>query len=203
MRNSFFNSLVLSNAAQVISISLISVIAAVSLSSAEEAKPVAAEAKESQPGTTVPQPAELPPAEPVSPEIAALYEKYGGYCAAIVDDAREQRYASKRGEIETLAADLKKRIEVAEAQSAALEKWVNRREEFAKQATEKIVEIYANMRPEASALRLQQLDINLAASLLLAIPPRKASPILNEMDEKNAAAITAVMAASARMDDPS
>jgi flagellar motility protein MotE (MotC chaperone) len=137
------------------------------------------------------------------PEIAALYEKYGGYCDAIVDEARERRYALKRCEIERIADELQKRIAAAEAQSAVLEKWVTRREEFAQQATAKIVEIYANMQPEASAARLQQLDINLAASLLLAIPPRKASPILNEMDEKNAAAITAIMAASARVEDPS
>lgn len=143
------------------------------------------------------------PAKEISPEIAALYQKYGAYCDAIVDEVREQRYALKRAEIEKLASELEKRIEVAEAQSAALEKWVSRREEFAKQATAKIVEIYANMRPEASASRLQQLDINLAASLLLAIPPRQASPILNEMDEKFAAAITGVMAASARVVDPS
>jgi flagellar motility protein MotE (MotC chaperone) len=141
--------------------------------------------------------------ESLSPEIIAFYDKYGGYCDAIVDAAREQRYASKRIEIEQLSKELQKQIDIAEAKSAALEKWVSQREEFARQATAKIVEIYANMRPEASAARLQQLDINLAASLLLAIPPRQASPILNEMDEENAAAITAVMAASARKDDPS
>jgi flagellar motility protein MotE (MotC chaperone) len=141
--------------------------------------------------------------ENLTPDIIAFYDKYGGYCNAIVDTAREQRYALKRSEIEALSKGLQKKIELADAKSSALETWVKRREEFAKQATAKIVEIYANMRPEASAVRLQQLDINLAASLLLAIPPRQASPILNEMDEKTAAAITAVMAASARMDDPS
>ena len=141
--------------------------------------------------------------EKISPEIAALYEKYGAYCDAIVDDARERRYALKLREIEAAAAKLGEQAEAVEMQSAALKNWVTRREEFAKQATTKIVEIYANMRPEASASRLQKLDINLAASILLAISPRQASPILNEMDEKSAATITAVMAASARMDDPS
>lgn len=203
MRSSFFNRLGCRRAGQVIFISLIGMIEAGHLVSAEEAMPIAADLAESQSGKPESSALPTPPAKEISPEIAALYEKYGAYCAAIVDDAREQRYALKRSEIETLAADLQKRIEVAEIRSAALEKWVSRREEFAKQATAKIVEIYANMRPEASASRLQQLDINLAASLLLAIPPRQASPILNEMDEKNAAAITAVMAASARMDDPS
>lgn len=139
----------------------------------------------------------------LNPEITALYDKYGAYCAAIVDPAREHRYALKRAEIEKLIADLELRVAEAEAKSDVLEKWVKRREEFARQANEKVVEIYANMRPEASAARLEQLDINLAASLLLAIPPRQASPILNEMDEKNAALITSVMAASARKDDPS
>lgn len=139
----------------------------------------------------------------ITDEMAAKYEKYGAYCNAIVDDARELRYANKMQEINLLLDELQARIATAQTKSAEFQAWVTRREEFAKLATAKIVEIYANMRPEASAARLQQLDINLAASLLLAIPPRQASPILNEMDEKNAAAITAVMAASARQDDPS
>ncbi|MGB8818270.1 MAG: MotE family protein [Rhizobiaceae bacterium] len=150
-------------------------------------------------------PAALTPAADlkITSEMAAKYEKYGDYCKAIVDDARELRYANKMQEINLLLDELQARIEIAQTKSAEFQGWVTRREEFAKLATAKIVEIYANMRPEASAARLQQLDINLAASLLLAIPPRQASPILNEMDEKNAAAITAVMAASARQDDPS
>ena len=179
------------------------VIGAGHLALAEESKTQPAAVLNGQTGEPMQQTGPLQPVEEISPEIAALYEKYGAYCDAIVDDAREQRYALKRDEIEVFAAELQKRIEMAEAKSANLEKWVRRREEFAKQANSKIVEIYANMRPEASASRLQQLDMNLAASILLAIPPRQASPILNEMDEKNAAAITAVMAASARMDDPS
>jgi flagellar motility protein MotE (MotC chaperone) len=203
MRNSCSNNTACDTCVWIKVIFAIFLIGANSAALAEEAISQPTEDKKSQNSEPAHQASLAHSSDKISPEIAELYEKYGAYCDAIVDEAREQRYALKRAEIETLATQLQKQIEVAETQSAALEKWVRRREEFAKQATSKIVEIYANMRPEASASRLQQLDINLAASLLLAIPPRQASPILNEMDEKNAAAITAVMAASARAEDPS
>lgn len=186
-----------------IAISSILIIATGQSISAEEANIQHAGSSTGQSSELAPQILSGQPPVEISPEIAALYERYGAYCDAIVDEAREQRYAIKHAEIETMARLLQDRIEVAKTQSAALEKWVRRREDFAKQATAKIVEIYANMRPEASATRLQKLDVNLAASILLAISPRQASPILNEMDEKTAATITAVMAASARAEDPS
>lgn len=203
MRNSFFSSVSGRKSWQTLLIASLGTLVPGNLALAEEAS-VPKETNQHAQDGEVPTAAK-PTARAVNsnPEIADFYEKYGAYCDAIVDDARELRYALKLRELEAAAEELKKQIEVAEAQNAALEKWVSQRQEFAKQATAKIVEIYANMRPEASAARLQQLDMNLAASILLAIPPRQASPILNEMDEKNAAAITSVMAASARVEDPS
>lgn len=125
------------------------------------------------------------------------------FCESIVDEAREQRYFLVEKRLTLLLAEAEQRITEVKAKKVELEAWVLRREEFAKQASGKLVEIYAGMKPEASAARLEKIDPGLAASLLLAIQPRQAGVILNEMDEKIAADITAIMAASARRKDPS
>ncbi len=125
------------------------------------------------------------------------------FCDAIADPAREQRYHLKQEELKALLASVNERVAELEKQKADYEEWVRRREDFAKLATKNLVEIYATMKPEASAVRLTELNPELAASLLLAITPRQASAILNEMDEKVAAALTGIMAASARKKDPS
>lgn len=125
------------------------------------------------------------------------------YCGAIVDPAREQRYLLKQQELKSALAAVNERLAELEKRKADYQQWVQRREDFAKRATQSLVEIYAAMKPEASAARLSQLDPELAASLLLAIATRQSSAILNEMDEKTAAALTNIMAASARKNDPS
>lgn len=125
------------------------------------------------------------------------------YCGAIVDPAREQRYLLKQQELKSALAAVNERLAELEKRKADYQQWVQRREDFAKRATQNLVEIYGAMKPEASAARLSQLDPQLAASLLLSIATRQSSAILNEMDEKTAAALTSIMAASARKSDPS
>jgi flagellar motility protein MotE (MotC chaperone) len=125
------------------------------------------------------------------------------FCEGVVDAAREQRYYLKQQELKALLTSLDERLAVLDKRKAEYEEWVQRREDFAKHATANLVEIYSGMKPDASAVRLAELEQNLAASLLLAIAPRQASAILNEMDEKVAASLTGIMAASARTKDPS
>ncbi len=125
------------------------------------------------------------------------------FCDGIVDAAREKRYYLKQQELKALLIDVDKRLATLNERKTEYEEWVRRREDFANRATKNLIEIYANMKPEASAVRLAALESELAASLLLAISPRQASAILNEMDEKVAASLTGIMAASARQKDPS
>ncbi len=125
------------------------------------------------------------------------------FCDGVVDAAREQRYYLKQQELKALLTSVEERLALLEKRKAEYEEWVRRREDFAKRATTNLVEIYSGMKPDASAVRLAELEKNLAASLLLAIAPRQASAILNEMDEKVAASLTGIMAASARTKDPS
>lgn len=117
------------------------------------------------------------------------------FCANIVDDARERRYAIQREELETLRADIEAKITILEERRAAYEQWAQKREEFAEAANEGLVAVYANMRPDAAAVRMEELPAELSAALLTKLKPRASAAILNEMSTKDAALITQIMAA--------
>lgn len=125
------------------------------------------------------------------------------FCSNVIDEARERRYAIKEQELQALMKDVEDRIAVLEEKRAAFVEWMRRREEFASLATESIVDIYAKMRPDAAAQRMEILEADLAAAILLKLPSRNAGIILNEMSAKSAAAITSIIADSARPTDPS
>ena len=124
------------------------------------------------------------------------------FCANIADAAKDRRYALQTMELEKLQADIDTRIAALEAKRAEYETWLNRREAFLAQAEDKVVKIYATMRPDAAAERLAELRVELAAGILMKLDAKKAGVILNEMERKAAAALTGIMAAAVRTTDP-
>lgn len=125
------------------------------------------------------------------------------FCANIAEPARERRYAMKAAELRKLQEDVEARIAVLEERSAEFAKWVARREAFMQKADDSLIAIYAKMRPDAAAVRLELLGTDLSAAILMKLSPRQAGVILNEMDAAKAASITALMSASASRRDPS
>lgn len=125
------------------------------------------------------------------------------FCSNIADAARERRYALKAAELRKLQEKVEQRIALLEEKSAEFEKWVSRRDAFMQKANESLVEIYAKMRPDAAAARLELLGIDLAAVILMKLTPRQAGVILNEMDAAKAASVTGIMSATAKSRDPS
>lgn len=132
----------------------------------------------------------------------ASHEDVRRFCSNIADAARDQRHALQVAELETLRGDIDRRIETLEARRAEYEEWLRRRNDFLARAEENLVGIYARMRPDAAAERLAEVPAELAASILMKIGARQAGIILNEMDLKAAASLTAIMASATRRQDP-
>lgn len=126
----------------------------------------------------------------------------GDFCSNIRDDAQERRFALKMQELKNLRQQIEDRIIALENKRAELEAWQKKREKFANLADESLVEIYSKMRPDAAAGRLEIIEPVLAAALLLKMPRRKASVVLNEMTASKAAKITEVIAASTAQKKP-
>lgn len=118
-------------------------------------------------------------------------------CGNILDPVREKRYALQMAELEALQAKIQERIDLLETKRAELEKWATMREEFAKQASANLVEVYAKMPASAAAERLETIEGGLSAALMMKLKARNAAAILSEMSKEKAAFITRIMAASA------
>ena len=125
------------------------------------------------------------------------------FCSNIADAARDRRYALQAAELKQLQDEVDARIKALEAKRAEYETWLKRREVFLARAGEGVVNIYADMKPDAAAERLAAVKPDLAAAILMKLEARKAGVILNEMDTKAAATLTGVMASAARRADPS
>jgi flagellar motility protein MotE (MotC chaperone) len=124
------------------------------------------------------------------------------FCTGIADAARDRRYVLQAMELKKLQEDVDKRIAALEAKRLEYEEWMARREKFLAMAQENVVKIYGSMKPDAAAERLAELNVQLAAGILMKLETRKAGVILNEMNSKAAATLTSIMVHAARRSDP-
>lgn len=124
------------------------------------------------------------------------------FCGNVIDAARDRRYAIQAEELQTLQKQVDERIRVLEEKRAEYEEWLKRREEFLSKVEDNVVKIYSTMKPDAAAERLAEVNVEVAAGILMKLDARKAGVILNEMDRKAAAELTRIMAAATRKEDP-
>ncbi|MEO3384892.1 MotE family protein [Mesorhizobium sp. CAU 1741] len=133
----------------------------------------------------------------------ALDDDIRRFCSNIADAARDRRYALQQAELQTLQKDIDARIVTLEEKRLEYEEWLARRNDFLAKAEDNLVEIYSVMRPDAAAERLAEVDMELAAGILMKLKARQAGVILNEMESEAAATLTGIMASAARKQDPS
>ncbi|MHB0953296.1 MAG: MotE family protein [Allorhizobium sp.] len=119
------------------------------------------------------------------------------FCTSIAEPARDQRYLLQKQELEKLQADVDGRIAILEKRKAEYEDWLKRRNDFLKQAEDNLVDIYKKMKADAAAPQLEQIDVVLAAAIIMRLPSRQSSLILSEMDAEKAALVAAVMSSAA------
>jgi flagellar motility protein MotE (MotC chaperone) len=124
------------------------------------------------------------------------------YCLNIADAAADARFAWQKKVLADLEQEIAKRVEALEAKTAEYQRWLARRDEFAKKAQESVVTIYARMRPDAAAAQLVAMDEETAAAVLVRLQPRSASAILNEMEATQAARLTATIGGAANVNLP-
>ncbi|WP_258045701.1 MotE family protein [Mesorhizobium sp. NBSH29] len=124
------------------------------------------------------------------------------FCSNIADAARDRRYMLQAQELETLRADIDKRMQALDQKRVEYEEWLKRRNDFLASAEDGVVKIYARMKPDAAAERLAEVSPELAAAILMKLDSRQAGVILNEMERTSAATLTGIMASAARKVDP-
>jgi flagellar motility protein MotE (MotC chaperone) len=124
------------------------------------------------------------------------------YCNAVLEPAREARYAHQTAELQALSRALDDRMGKIEKRIAELKEWVARREDFANRTSEQLVSIYSGMRPEAASEQLAKIEESTAAAILSKLTPRVASQILNDMPAERAARLAMILMGASRKTDP-
>lgn len=130
-----------------------------------------------------------PAADPTQNEIQQ-------FCTNIADAARDQRYVLQRKDLETLQASIDERIATLEKRRDEYEDWLKRRNDFLKQAQLGLVDIYKTMKPDAAAGKLEMVNPEIAAAIVMQLPPRQSSLILSEMTDEKAATLTNIISSA-------
>ena len=121
------------------------------------------------------------------------------FCTNIADAARDQRYLLQKQELDKLQADVNERISVLENRRGEYEDWLARRNHFLAQAKTNLVDIYKTMKADAAAPQLEKMHVEIAAAIIMQLPPRQSGLILSEMDAQKAAVVAGLMS---RATDP-
>ena len=127
------------------------------------------------------------------------------YCTNVAVAAGDARFAWQTAKLAEVEARIKAHVQDLEARTSELRAWIAKREAVEKQAKERLVDIYAKMRPETAATQIAGLDDDMAAAVLSQLTPGKASAIFNELVPERATKLAALIAAApaATTPDPS
>ncbi|SDA40249.1 MotE family protein [Sinorhizobium sp. NFACC03] len=130
------------------------------------------------------------------PAADATQNEIQQFCTNIADAARDQRYVLQRKDLETLQASIDERIATLEKRRDEYEDWLKRRNDFLKQAQLGLVDIYKTMKPDAAAGKLEMVNPEIAAAIVMQLPPRQSSLILSEMTDERAAILTNIISSA-------
>ncbi|WP_419178144.1 MotE family protein [Ensifer adhaerens] len=130
------------------------------------------------------------------PAADATQNEIQQFCTNIADAARDQRYVLQRKDLETLQASIDERIATLEKRRDEYEDWLKRRNDFLKQAQLGLVDIYKTMKPDAAAGKLEMVNPEIAAAIVMQLPPRQSSLILSEMTDEKAATLTNIISSA-------
>ena len=122
----------------------------------------------------------------VVPRPASEVEQY---CLNIADKAQDARYALQESRMKDLEAAISEQIDELEIRRADYETWLAERKRFLESASQIVIDIYSQMKADAAAPQLANLDRDSAASVLVRLKSRQASDILSEMPPAVAAEI--------------
>ncbi len=134
---------------------------------------------------------------PAAPPANASIDEIQQYCSNVVDPARDRRYLMQKQDLEKLKADVDVRMKALEERRNEYQDWLKRRNDFIDKARDDLVEMYKNIKPIDAAPRLAEVDVYVAAAILMKLPPRLSGQILSKMDPAKVAKLTALISSAA------
>lgn len=146
------------------------------------------------PGAKAQQPQQLLGA---NPSDKSSQQEVQQYCGSIVDAARDQRYLLQKQELDKLQSDINARVAELEKRKAEYQDWLKKRDDFLAKAKADLVNIYKTAKADEVVPQFDEMDIKIAAAIIMQLPPRQSGLILSGMDAKKAATVAAIMSSAA------
>lgn len=134
--------------------------------------------------------------QPASVSVTSSDDEIRQFCTNIADAARDQRYLLQKQELEKLHADVEERIAILETRKAEYQDWLARRNEFLVRAEAGLVDIFKTMKADAAAPQLEEMDMEVAAAIIMKMPARQSGSVLSEMDPQKAGMIATIISSA-------
>ncbi|MCJ8520856.1 flagellar motility protein MotE (MotC chaperone) [Pseudorhizobium tarimense] len=134
--------------------------------------------------------------EPATASATSSESEIQQFCTNIADAARDQRYLLQKQELEKLQADVDERIAVLEGRKAEYQDWLQRRNDFLVRAEAGLVEIFKTMKADAAAPQLEEMNMEVAAAIIMKLPARQSGLVLSEMDPQKAGMIATIISSA-------
>src|SRR5690606_1207040 len=91
---------------------------------------------------------------------------------------------------------VEERIAILEARKAEYQDWLARRNEFLVRAEAGLVDIFKTMKADAAAPQLEEMDMEVAAAIIMKMPARQSGSVLSEMDPQKAGMIATIISSA-------
>lgn len=143
------------------------------------------------------QQAQQPQLLGAAPTDKSSQQEVQQFCGNIVDAARDQRYLLQKQELEKLQSDVDARLSELENRKAEYQDWLKKRNDFLKKAKAGLVDIYKTSKADEAAAQFDEMDLGVAAAIIMQLPSRQSGLILSEMDAKKAAMVATIMSQAA------
>ena len=134
--------------------------------------------------------------EPATVSATSPESEIQQFCTNIADAARDQRYLLQKQELEKLQADVDSRIAVLEDRKAEYQDWLQRRNDFLVRAEAGLVDIFKTMKADAAAPQLEEMNLEVAAAIIMKLPARQSGLVLSEMDPQKAGMIATIISSA-------
>ena len=118
------------------------------------------------------------------------------FCTNIADAARDQRYLMQKQELEKLQGEVDTRIATLQQRREEYEDWLKRRNDFLARAKVGLVDVFKAMKPDAAAPQLEEMNMEIAAAIIMQLPARQSALFLSEMDPQKAGLISTIISSA-------
>ena len=143
-----------------------------------------------------PMPGDVRPVDGTPTSAIISESELLAYCMNVSNENEQLREQMVRSRLNEAKAEVDGKLDELAVRIEELKSWLEKREKFLALANETLVDVYKQMRSDAAASQMMQLNPLLSAAIVAKLPSKTASSIMMEMKPEAAARITELLASA-------